>query len=540
MIANYNISIDGKYAVRFYRLYKKMSWQELKEQIENSEGDNIEITLANDLEVDATITIPSGKKVTIIAEDNINIVRNSSFKDAFIINNGNLTIKTANSKNRIIFDGNKKEVDAENRVIVVKGTLVLENVTIQNNKNTTNECSGGAIAGVTGSTISLKNVAINNNENNGKSNQGGGAIYCNGLLTINNSTISNNISQYYGGAIFGNTYSKIEINNTTILNNISKINSEEIYSLGKLTIDGTVINKLTGMEITTKPTKTSYVAGQSFSTAGMVVTARYNDGSTKAVTGYTVTDGTNLTVGKTTVTISYTENGVTKTTTQGITVVAKSLTRIEIKKNPSKVEYYVGEDLNLTGLVLKLTYNDDSTREITEGYTANVARLENEGEQEIKVSYGEKEVTLKVTVLKENLKILIKEMDEDKSDGITYLSTTTQDITEEQLKSKFETNGDITIEAKGANGEIGTGSIIKIGKNEEIKEYTLVITGDLTGDGILDDRDLLRLARYGANLDKNLIGVYLRAANLVKDDTFGDDRDLLKMARVLVGLDSIK
>ena len=48
--------------------------------------------------------------------------------------------------------------------------------------------------------------------------------------------------------------------------------------------------------------------------------ANDSDGSSKEVTNYTVTDGNNLTVGKTSVTISYTENGVTKTVTQSITV----------------------------------------------------------------------------------------------------------------------------------------------------------------------------------------------------------------------------
>ena len=70
----------------------------------------------------------------------------------------------------------------------------------------------------------------------------------------------------------------------------------------------------------TAPTKTTYSAGEDFDPAGMVVTATYSDTTTAAVTGYTVTDGTALAAGKTSVTISYTEGGVTKTTTQSITV----------------------------------------------------------------------------------------------------------------------------------------------------------------------------------------------------------------------------
>ena len=75
-------------------------------------------------------------------------------------------------------------------------------------------------------------------------------------------------------------------------------------------------------------------SGEKIDITGMVVTATYNDGSTKEVTNYTITDGNNLTAGKTSVTISYTENGVTKETTQGITVVEKVVTGIAVTKAP--------------------------------------------------------------------------------------------------------------------------------------------------------------------------------------------------------------
>ena len=77
---------------------------------------------------------------------------------------------------------------------------------------------------------------------------------------------------------------------------------------------------LTSIAVTTVPTKTTYTAGEIFDKTGMVVTATYSDSSTAPVTGYIVTDGENLTVDKASVTISYTEGSVTKTTTQAITV----------------------------------------------------------------------------------------------------------------------------------------------------------------------------------------------------------------------------
>ena len=44
---------------------------------------------------------------------------------------------------------------------------------------------------------------------------------------------------------------------------------------------------LTSIEITNLPTKTTYTEGEKFSTAGMKVTAKYSDGTSKEITNYT-------------------------------------------------------------------------------------------------------------------------------------------------------------------------------------------------------------------------------------------------------------
>lgn len=47
-------------------------------------------------------------------------------------------------------------------------------------------------------------------------------------------------------------------------------------------------NEITKIEVTTKPTKTSYTKGEAFDKTGMVVTATHMDGTTSSVTNYTV------------------------------------------------------------------------------------------------------------------------------------------------------------------------------------------------------------------------------------------------------------
>ena len=89
---------------------------------------------------------------------------------------------------------------------------------------------------------------------------------------------------------------------------------------------------LSKIEIATAPTKTTYLSGETFDTAGMVVNATYVIGSvpiaTSDVTGYSVSP-TTLTDGVTSVTITYSEGGVTCTAVQAVTVTPK-VTKIAI------------------------------------------------------------------------------------------------------------------------------------------------------------------------------------------------------------------
>ena len=102
---------------------------------------------------------------------------------------------------------------------------------------------------------------------------------------------------------------------------------------------------LSSIAITTPPSKTTYTVGESFDTAGMVVKATYSDGSTATVTDYTVSPSAALTTSNNSVTISYTEGGVTQTATQTITVNPAAPTGGGIYIPPTyKVESQVTED----------------------------------------------------------------------------------------------------------------------------------------------------------------------------------------------------
>lgn len=153
--------------------------------------------------------------------------------------------------------------------------------------------------------------------------------------------------------------------------------------------------KLVSIAITTPPAKTTYVSGETFSPAGMIVTATYSNGATLKATGYSFSPDTALTDGTTSVTIEYTEGGVTKTAEQAITVVHR-LTKIEITAQPTKKVYEYGDSFQSAGMVVKATYSDGATANVT-GYSCSPATLNTVGTQTITVSYTERNVTKTAT-----------------------------------------------------------------------------------------------------------------------------------------------
>ena len=84
------------------------------------------------------------------------------------------------------------------------------------------------------------------------------------------------------------------------------------------------------------------------------------------MTGWTYTPSGALSKTDTAVTISYTENGVTKTCTQAITI--RTLSSISVTTAPAKTAYKYGEKFSSAGMVITAKYSDNATRVVT-GWT---------------------------------------------------------------------------------------------------------------------------------------------------------------------------
>lgn len=178
-------------------------------------------------------------------------------------------------------------------------------------------------------------------------------------------------------------------------------------SIKAFTKNAEIVPELEKIEITKKPNKTTYIEGENFEKDGMEILATYNDLSTKVISDYEVIDGNNLYLGQNKVTISYTENGITKTADQEITVQAQSIEKevqsIQIVVKPTKLEYSLNSnEVDLTGGIIRVTYTDNTSDEISmlsseveiEGFDGSVA-----GTQTITVRYKGATDTFEIVVL---------------------------------------------------------------------------------------------------------------------------------------------
>ncbi|MBP5463398.1 MAG: bacterial Ig-like domain-containing protein, partial [Lachnospiraceae bacterium] len=165
-------------------------------------------------------------------------------------------------------------------------------------------------------------------------------------------------------------------------------------ALQSITVIANASKTLISIAITTEPTWTTYKAGQNFNPSGMVVTATYSDNSTTEVTDYSISPSGDLTSTDTSVTISYTEDNITKTATQEITVVF--LSSISITTEPTTTTYTAGQSFDTTGMVVTATYSDNNTREVA-AYTYSPSGALSTADTSVTIGYTEANVTKTAT-----------------------------------------------------------------------------------------------------------------------------------------------
>lgn len=221
---------------------------------------NITLKANENWNADKNIVISSWQKIVLIPEEGKEVLvkRDANFTGSFITNNGTLSLGKDDMDGTFIFDGNGDEVEATNSLLEVSNGILNmnKNVTIKNNNAKTNgggisinsstivisnsqiidnkaNLGGGIYVADASSNVELNNVKI---EGNTATLYSGGGIYAYGNLIISGdeTSISNNIAQTYGGGVMIKT--KATINAGKISNNKALQNSG-----GGIRVDGELI-----------------------------------------------------------------------------------------------------------------------------------------------------------------------------------------------------------------------------------------------------------------------------------------------------------
>ena len=389
------------------------------------------------------------------------------------------------------------------------------------------------------------------------------SIYITTILTKIEVTTQPSKTTYIEGQNFDKTDMKVtatynngttkEVTNYTITdgNNLTveKTSVTVGYTEDGITKTTTVpitVNKksLSKIDVTTQPSKTTYIEGQNFDKAGMKVTATYSDGTSKEVTNYTITDGNNLTVGKTSVTVSYTEEGVTKTTTVPITVNKKSLSKIDVTTQPSKITYIEGQNFDKTDMKVTATYNNGTTKEVT-NYTITDGNNLTVGKTSVTVSYTEdgitKTTTVQITVTAkqtDKLTVEFNQYNEVDNNDRKYLCNISPETTLEKMKENITTNGTIKVysnnkEITGSKDLVTTSMKLEISLDDEKLELTIVVKGDTNGDGKSDLYDILEINKH--RLNKALLTNERLLAGDVDNNNKVDIDDILRINKFRLG-----
>ncbi len=166
------------------------------------------------------------------------------------------------------------------------------------------------------------------------------------------------------------------------------VNNARTTGIKTCTVNVTVRDTLS--RITASPASQEINRNQSPS---FVVTAYYDSGASKQVTGYSISNLNNTILGTQTVTISYTENGITKTTTAIVIVKDPfKLSSLSVSPASQEVTRYQAPSFTVTA------HYDNGTSKPVTGYSVSNYNSSLLGSQSVTISYTEGGITKTATV----------------------------------------------------------------------------------------------------------------------------------------------
>ena len=289
-------------------------------------------------------------------------------------------------------------------------------------------------------------------------------------LKVDDYTVaSGNLNASNDVTIEANDISKIGNSLSITITNISKgVKAYEIsYSFKSAS---TIEKELSSISLNTSETTKTFTVGDTFTYAGLIVTANYSNSTSAAVTPTSVSTPDMSTAGNKTVTVTYTEDGVTKTNTYSITVNALAVKPTFIEAWVGK-EFYVGDEIKAADLTVQDNFGNEITNFTFEndGYKFKYSDGGSNGELTLKtfenaVTYDDLVCSLQVVVKRRERttvsNVEIKDTltaDDFAATNTTYVDSTNVEGSSGAIycaNSAKDTSGNIQMRIKNSNSGI--------------------------------------------------------------------------------------
>ena len=157
------------------------------------------------------------------------------------------------------------------------------------------------------------------------------------------------------------------------------------------------VEVVTGIEILSLPSKVNYKVGEYLDTAGMSIRATTSKGFRDVSSGFQCNPSLLDSAGTKTIAVYY-EGCRCDFTVQVAKAEQERVIGLSVRQLPTKTNYLVGENLDVSGLVLQQTTNLGKTEDIYYGFTVSPNRLERSGPQQITVNYNGLSCSFQVNV----------------------------------------------------------------------------------------------------------------------------------------------
>lgn len=195
------------------------------------------------------------------------------------------------------------------------------------------------------------------------------------------------------------------------------------------------------------------------------------------------------------------DTGDTGKTDDTGTVSDQHVASIAVEKMPTKVSYVIGDSFDPTGGVLKVTYEDKSTKQLDMSdsrITYTALNSKSVGSKTIKATFGGKSVSFKVTVTKEMISIFFNSNGGSEVNPVEVEKGKTLELPDRPTKAGFVFDGwftdeELTLEYD-VNTVIETSFTLNAKWLEEGKEI-MMVTFDYGYYGAIPESRVLRVEK---------------------------------------------